>query len=237
MVADRDPGVRQAVAHYLEQNNMRIVSAFGEQDVLRLLAVLRFSMVILDLQLGQGNGLDLLRELRARSDVPVIILVRQQHDKLDCIASLESGADDCLVKPFSLRELLARIRVVLRRVAATPGESTRGFARDKAPARLRFGRWTLDQRTRQFAVAGGDPIALTKSEYALLLAFVNAPQQPLSREYLLQATHVHEDIFDRTIDVQILRLRRKLETDPGTPNVIRTERGVGYVFTLPVEVD
>jgi two-component system OmpR family response regulator len=105
----------------------------------------------------------------------------------------------------------------------------------KPSTRLRFGPWTLDRRTRQFAVADGDPIPLTKGEYALLLAFLQAPQQPLSREHLLQATHIHEDIFDRSIDVQVLRLRRKLEADPGTPNVIRTERGVGYVFTLPVE--
>ncbi len=104
-----------------------------------------------------------------------------------------------------------------------------------APTRLRFGRWTLDRRTRQFATAEGARIALTKGEYALLLAFLDAPQRPLSREHLLQATHVHDDIFDRSIDVQVLRLRRKLEPDPGTPNVIRTERGVGYVFTLPVE--
>jgi len=114
-------------------------------------------------------------------------------------------------------------------------KAVRHAMRGKPFTRLRFGQWTLDRRTRQFAVADGDPIPLTKGEYALLLAFLDAPQQPLSREHLLQATHVHEDIFDRSIDVQVLRLRRKLEADPGTPNVIRTERGVGYVFTLPVE--
>ena len=236
MVADHDPGMRRTVSDYLGQNNMRVASASGAQDVSRLLAAQRFSMVILDLQLGQEDGLDLLRELRARFDLPVITLAGQQHDEVDRIVSLELGADDCLAKPFSLRELLARIRVVLRRVEAAGGESAREPGRDKASARLRFGRWTLDRRTRQFAVAGGGPIALTKSEYALLLAFLDAPQRPLSREHLLQATHVHEDIFDRSIDVQVLRLRRKLEAEPGTPEVIRTERGVGYAFTLPVEL-
>lgn len=167
--------------------------------------------------------------------LPVITLAGQQHDGIDRIVSLELGANDCLAKPFSLRELLARIRVVLRRAKATAGEGVREPARGKASARLRFGRWTLDRKTRQFAVAGGDPILLTKGEYALLLAFLDAPQRTLSREYLLQATHVHENMFDRSIDVQVLRLRRKLEADLGTPDVIRTERGVGYVFTLPVE--
>lgn len=235
MVADHDPGMRRTVSDYLGRNNMRVSGASGKQDMSRLLAAQQFSMVVLDLQLGQEDGLDLLRELRAHSDLPVITLAGQQHDEIDRIVSLELGADDCLAKPFSLRELLARIRVVLRRVEATAGEGAREPARDKASTRLRFGRWTLDRRTRQFAVAGGGPIPLTKGEYALLLAFLDAPQRPLSREYLLQATHVHEDIFDRSIDVQVLRLRRKLETGSGTPDAIRTERGVGYVFTLPVE--
>lgn len=233
MVADNDPGIRRMVSDYLGQNNMRVARATGKQDISRPLAAERFSMVILDLQLGQRDGLDLLRELRARSDLPVITLAGR-HDEIDRIVSLELGADDCLAKPFSLRELLARIRVVLRRVETVAGEGRREPARAKAPTRLRFGRWTLDRRTRQFADAEGTPIALTKGEYALLLAFLDAPQRPLSREHLLQATHVNEDIFDRSIDVQILRLRRKLKTNPDTPDVIRTERGIGYVFTLPV---
>ena len=234
MVADNDPGIRRMVSDYLGQNNIRVARATGKQDISRLLAAERFSMVILDLQLGQNDGLNLLRELRACSDLPVIALAGRRHDEIDSIVSLELGADDCLAKPFSLRELLARIRVVLRRAETAAGEGTREPTRAKAPTRLRFGRWTLDRRTRQFADIGDTPIALTKGEYSLLLAFLDAPQRPLSREHLLQATHVNEDIFDRSIDVQILRLRRKLKTDPGTPDEIRTERGIGYVFTLPV---
>ena len=174
MVADHDPGMRRTVSDYLGQNNMRVAGASGKQDMSRLLAAQQFSMVVLDLQLGQENGqqdgLDLLRELRAHSDMPVITLAGRQHDEIDRIVSLELGADDCLAKPFSLRELLARIKVVLRRAEAAAGEGARELARDpgrdKASARLRFGPWTLDRRTRRFAVADGDPIPLTKGEYA-----------------------------------------------------------------------
>jgi two-component system OmpR family response regulator len=144
---------------------------------------------------------------------------------------LELGADDYVIKPFGLRELLARVRAVLRR-----RESGRQAApRDAARGRCRFGGWQLDRRSRRLTDPNGVPVALTKGEYALLIAFLDAPLRPLSREHLLQATRVHEDVFDRSIDVQILRLRRKLEIDPSAPRVIRTERGIGYVFALPVE--
>jgi DNA-binding response OmpR family regulator len=101
--------------------------------------------------------------------------------------------------------------------------------------RFRFAGWRLDQHTRSLTDPSGAPVALTKGEYALLIAFLDAPQRPLTREYLLQATRMHEDVFDRSIDVQVLRLRRKLETDSSMPRFIRTERGVGYVFAVPVE--
>jgi DNA-binding response OmpR family regulator len=144
---------------------------------------------------------------------------------------LELGADDYITKPFGLRELLARIRAVLRRQelgrAASHRETDHG--------RFGFGGWQLDRRTRRLTDPNGAPVALTKGEYTLLTAFLDAPQRPLSREHLLQATRIHEDVFDRSIDVQILRLRRKLEADSSAPRIIRTERGVGYVFVLPVE--
>jgi DNA-binding response OmpR family regulator len=111
------------------------------------------------------------------------------------------------------------------------------IARTRDPERggYRFGGWQLERRGRRLLDPNATPVALSKGEYALLLAFLEAPQRPLSREHLLQATRIHEDIFDRSIDVQVLRLRRKLETDPSAPRVIQTERGVGYVFALPVE--
>ena len=143
---------------------------------------------------------------------------------------LELGADDYVTKPFSLRELLARIRAVLRRV-----ETARTESRDSEATVYKFGGWQLDRKSRRLTDQSGTVIGLTKGEYALLLAFLDAPQRILSRELLLQATRVHEDVFDRSIDVQILRLRRKMEDDPSAPRIIITERGQGYVFTMRVE--
>jgi two-component system OmpR family response regulator len=219
------------VANYLEDYNMRVVSAAGREDVARQFAIDEPSLVILDLKLGDEGGLDVLCEIRSSSDVPVIIITGHRYDETDRVIGLELGADDFMIKPFSLRELLARIRAVLRR-----RESGRvSVHRDSERGRCRFGGWQLDRRARRLTDLNGFPVALTKREYALLTAFLDAPQQPLTREHLLQATRVHEDVFDRSIDVQILRLRRKLETDPSTPRVIQTVRGVGYVFALSVE--
>jgi len=185
LVVDDDPAMNRMVVDYLENRNMRAISASGRQEMARLLAVGAPSLVLLDLCLGRDNGLELLQEIRSRSDVPVIMTTDPRSDERDRVVGLELGADDCVTKPFGLRELLARIQAVLRR-----REVTRAVPRR---------------------------------------------DRPLSREYLLQATRLHEDIFDRSVDVQILRLRRKLETDPSAPNIIRTERSVGYVFALPVE--
>jgi DNA-binding response OmpR family regulator len=144
---------------------------------------------------------------------------------------LELGADDYLARPVGLRELLARIRAVLRRRTWAAGD-----ARERAShGRCRFGGWELDRRTRRLTDPDGNPVGLSKGQYAMLNAFLDAPQRPLSREHLLQATRVHEDVFDRSIDVQVLRLRRKLRSDADASEIIRTERGVGYVFARPVE--
>ena len=230
-VVEDDPVMLRMVGDYLEQHNMRAVSASGRQEMVQHFAVREPDLVILDLRLDQEEGFDLLREIRSRSDVPVIITTGHRRDEIDRVVGLELGADDYVTKPFSLRELLARIRAVLRRQEAGRAASQR----DPERGRCKFGGWQLDRRTRRLTDPDGTPVALTKGEYALLIAFLNAPQRPLSREHLLQATRVHEDVFDRSIDVQILRLRRRLETDPSAPSIIRTERGVGYVFALPVE--
>jgi DNA-binding response OmpR family regulator len=219
------------VLDYLEDHNMRGVSASGRQELARNFAESEPDLVILDLGLDQEDGLDLLREIRTRSDVPVIIITGDRRDEIDRVVGLELGADDYITKPFSLRELLARIRAVLRRQEA--GRTV--VQRDPERGRYRFGGWQLDRRIRRLIDPRGGQVTLTKGEYALLTAFLDAPQRPLSREQLLRATRVHEDIFDRSIDVQILRLRRKLEPDPSAPQIIQTERGIGYVFALPVE--
>ncbi len=234
MLVDNDPGIRRMVADYLGQNNMRVTATAGTRDALRLLTAERFSLVILDLQPGRENAFGILRGLRARFGLPVITLAGAMQDENDRILSLELGADDCIVKPFSLRELLARVRVVFRRVETASRKGACKPARAEAPPQLRFGRWVLDRRTRRVIDATGTPVALTKGEYALLLAFLDAPQRPLSREHLIKATKIQEDVLDRTIDVQVLRLRRKLDAGPGASDVIRTERGAGYVFIVPV---
>ena len=231
VVVEDDHVMRRMVVDYLEEHNIRALSASGRQEVVRNFAEGEPDLVILDLRLDQEDGLDLLREIRTRSDVPVIITTGDRRDEIDRVVGLELGADDYITKPFSLRELLARIRAVLRRQEA----GRAAVQRDPERGRYRFGGWQLDRRTRRLIDPGGGQVALTKGEYALLTAFLDAPQRPLSREQLLQATRVHEDIFDRSIDVQILRLRRKLEPDPSAPQIIQTERGIGYVFALPVE--
>jgi two-component system OmpR family response regulator len=231
IVVDDDSTLRQMVIRYLEDHDVPTRAASSKDELKRHLEGAEPSLIILDLRLGQDDGLDLLREIRSYSDVPVIITTGHRPDEIDRIVGLELGADDYIIKPFSLRELLARVRAVLRRQEM--GRAAR--ARDPERGGYRFNGWTLERRGRKLLDAKSSPVALSKGEYALLLAFLEAPQRPLTREHLLQATRVHEDIFDRSIDVQVLRLRRKLETDPSAPRIIQTERGVGYVFALPVE--
>jgi two-component system OmpR family response regulator len=231
LVVDDDPVISQMIVTYLEDHHMRAVGASGRQQMTSHFAESEPDLVILDLRLGQDDGLDLLRDIRSRSDVPVIIITGDRRDEIDRVIGLELGADDYVSKPFGLRELLARVRAVLRRREA----GRLAPPRDQARGRCRFGGWQLDRRSRRLVNPDGAPVALTKGEYALLIAFLDAPQRPLTREHLLQATRVHEDVFDRSIDVQILRLRRKLEADSSAPRIIQTERGVGYVFALPVE--
>jgi DNA-binding response OmpR family regulator len=226
-----DPALQRMILNYFVENNIGTLLASNRQEMVERLDDSEVSLVILDLRLGSEDGLDLLREVRSNSDVPVIIVTGHRRDDIDRVVGLELGADDYLTKPFNLRELLARVRAILRRFDT----GRVAPARDPERGRFRFSGWQLDRRIRQLTDPAGAKVALTKGEYAMLLAFLEAPQRPLSREQLLQATRVHEDVFDRSIDVQILRLRRKLERDPSAPRVILTERGVGYVFALPVE--
>jgi DNA-binding response OmpR family regulator len=232
IVVDDDPTLRQMVIRYLEEHSVPARAASNRAELHRHLdGTQQPSLIILDLRLGQDDGLDLLREIRSHSDVPVIITTGHRPDEIDRIVGLELGADDYVIKPFSLRELLARVRAVLRRHEM--GRAAR--ARDPERGGYRFNGWKLERRGRRLIDANDAPVPLSKGEYALLLAFLEAPQRPLTREHLLQATRIHEDIFDRSIDVQVLRLRRKLETDPSAPRVIQTERGIGYVFAISVE--
>ena len=231
LVVDDDPALQTMISDYFADNNIQTLLASGRKEMLRQLGAQEVSVVILDLRLGLDDGLDVLRELRSSSDVPVIVITGHRRDEIDRVVGLELGADDYVTKPFNLRELLARVRAIIRRLDRTRASPSR----DPERGGYRFSGWRLNLRTRKLTDPNSADITLTKGEYALLVAFLDAPQRPLSREHLLQATRVHEDVFDRSIDVQILRLRRRLEQDPSVPRIIQTERGVGYVFAPQVE--
>jgi two-component system OmpR family response regulator len=234
LAVDDDPTMRELIADYLTNHGFRVTTASGGVDMARIIAEDPVDLVVLDLQLAGEDGLQLVNELRTGSNLPIIVITGHWRDEVDRIVGLELGADDYLTKPFSLRELMARVRAVLRRAeverAAPPADGGGG-------TRYRFAGWELNLRTRRLSSPTGTSVGLTVGEFNLLAAFLRAPQQVLSREQLLAATRLHdEEVFDRSIDVQILRLRRKLEIDASAPELIKTERGVGYVFAAPVQV-
>jgi DNA-binding response OmpR family regulator len=227
LIVNNDPSMRRAVSSYFSDHNFptSCLSDLRELNGARALP----SLIIMDHPLGLHDGLDRLRSIRSRSDIPIII-TGHRADEVDSVISLELGADDYIVRP-SPRELLARARAILRRRQM----SRAAQMRVRGGGGYRFNGWRLERYGRCLVDPNETPVSLTKGEYALLLAFLEAPERPLTREHLLRATRVHEDIFDRSIDVQVLRLRRKLAIDPNAPRMIQTERGIGYVFALPVE--
>jgi DNA-binding response OmpR family regulator len=227
LIVNNDPAMRQAVSSYFSDHNYptSCLSAWSELKCIGTFA----SLIIMDQPLGLHDGLDRLRSIRSKSDIPIII-TGNRADEVDSIVSLELGADDYIVKP-SPRELLARARAILRRRQM----SRAAQIREREGGGYRFNGWRLECYGRRLVDRNETPVSLTKGEYALLVSFLEAPERPLTREHLLNATRVHEDIFDRSVDVQVLRLRHKLEIDPNAARMIQTERGVGYVFALPVE--
>jgi two-component system, OmpR family, response regulator len=231
LVIHDDSAMRQTLVDYLGECSLRASGVPIRQDVSRAVSSIEPDLILLNAPIEQSDGFRLLRDIRSRSDAPIVVTTHKESGEVDRIVALELGADDYLDRPVSLRELLARIRAILRRC-----ETARNPAR-REPDRggFRFAGWQLHRRSHRLVTPDGKTVALTKGEYALLVAFLSAPQRPLSREHLLQATRVHEDVFDRSIDVQVLRLRRKLDIDPARPGFIQTERGVGYVFAIPVE--
>jgi two-component system, OmpR family, response regulator len=233
LVVEDDGALRHLVTDFLEDHGVRSISASHRDEAVELLERDRPDLVVLDRMLGEKDGLDLLREIRATSNIPVIITTGHRGNEYDRILGLELGADDYMTKPFGLMELLARIRALLRRRELVTHLEAR---RDPEKGHYHFGSWQLNRKVRRLTDSNGELVTLTKREYALLIAFLDAPQRPLTREYLLDATRLHEDVFDRSIDVQVLRLRRKLETNPNSPAIISTVRGLGYLFTLCVEL-
>ncbi|MFZ1324816.1 MAG: response regulator [Candidatus Contendobacter sp.] len=233
LAVDDDPAIRTLIADYLAEHDFRVSQAADSGEMHRILAASRVDLIILDLKLAGEDGLQLARDLRTRSEVPIIILTGQRREEIDRILGLEMGADDYLTKPFSLRELLARIKAILRRIKGTDAAATPG----KKPTAYHFADWELQLRTRRLTSPTGEVVPLTNGEFNLLLLFLRSPGQILSRDQLLNGMHLHDhDAYDRSIDVQILRLRRKLEPNPSEPQLIKTERGVGYVFMAAVEI-
>ncbi|HEU0154644.1 MAG TPA: response regulator [Stellaceae bacterium] len=230
LVVDDQREICEIVQDYLSAEGYRVSVAHDGPAMRRVMSQGAVDLVILDLMLPGEDGLTLARSLRDGSGVGIIILTGR-GETVDRIIGLEMGADDYLPKPFHLRELLARVKSVLRRVSSRAGE-TSGPPRSKA----RFIGWTLDLATRELLTASGREVRLTTGEFDLLAAFVNNANQVLSRDRLLDLARNREaGPFDRTIDVQVGRLRRKLEEDPQRPTMIKTVRGSGYIFTPAVE--
>lgn len=223
LVVDDDLALRELLCRYLSEHGYTVSAVADGIAMEQTLAEQSIDLVILDLMLPGENGLTLAKRLRSRSNLPIIIL-SAQGDEVDRIVGLEVGADDYLPKPFNPRELLARIRAVLRRSnAASLPERDSGV--------YHFGPYRLDL-TRRSLTANGEAVALTSSEFTLLEVFVTHPNRVLSRDTLLHLLKGYEhQPFDRSIDVRVTRLRRKLEPDPGNPVHIRTVWGEGYLFT------
>jgi DNA-binding response OmpR family regulator len=232
LVVDDDPQIRALLTEYLSENGMRISGAANGQEMLQRLNDEAIDLIILDLRLAGEDGMAIARSLRSQFALPIVMLTGVR-DEADRVMGLELGADDYIVKPFSPRELLARIRSVLRRTRSTQAAPEP----DRKARAYRFGDFELNLRTRRLKHADGQPIALTNGEFNLLAALLASPQRVLTRDQLLEASRVHDnEVFDRAIDIQVLRLRRKIEADPTQPQFIVTERGSGYIFSAPVEV-
>jgi two-component system OmpR family response regulator len=229
LIVDDDFEIRSLLADYLESNGYHTVTAQDGVAMAQCLADARIDLVVLDLNLPGEDGLVLCRKLRAGSNLPVIMLTAR-GDPLDRILGLEMGADDYLPKPFDPRELLARIRSVLRRSQAAPVGNEHAVHRQ-----LQFAGWTLDLAAGHLIDAAGLVIALSGAELRLLKVFLDYPNRVLNRDQLLNFTQGHDaDAFERSIDIQISRLRQKLNEDARSPQIIKTVRNGGYMLAVAV---
>ena len=231
LIVDDDADIRALLRDYLERNGMRAKAVADGRGLREELANGRFDLVVLDLMLPGEDGLALCRDLRAHSDLPVIMLTAR-GEETDRIVGLEMGADDYVPKPFNPRELLARIKAVLRRSRALPQDAALSPA-----SRVVFAGWTLDFATRRLTSAAGVVVPLSGGEFRLLRVLVEHPNRVLSRDQLLDLTQGREAApFDRSIDVQVGRLRRRLGDNAAQPALIQTVRGEGYLLAANVEV-
>jgi DNA-binding response OmpR family regulator len=229
VIVDDQPEICELVYNYLSGEGYRVSTANDGPSMRRIMQQYDVDLVLLDIQLPGDDGLSLARQLRAVSDIGIIILTGR-GETVDRIIGLEMGADDYLPKPFHLRELLARVKSVLRR------KSTSAETNKAPPQSASFNGWKLDLTSRELKAPSGEEVRLTTGEFDLLAAFVANANQVLSRDRLLDlARNRASGPFDRTIDVQVGRLRKKLEDDPQNPSLIKTVRGSGYIFTASVD--
>ena len=234
LVVDDDPDLRELLVQYLEKNAFAVTAVKGGREMRQALADKAIDLIVLDLMLPHEDGLKLCRDLRATdASSPPILMLTARSDEADRILGLEMGADDYLSKPFASRELLARIKAILRRARALPAnlrlsETARGLA---------FGDWLLDTAQRHLVDNTGTVVALSGAEYRLLRAFLDFPHRVLTRDQLLNFTQGRDtEPFDRSIDLMVSRLRQRLKDDARQPRYIKTVRNEGYVFSLPIEL-
>jgi two-component system OmpR family response regulator len=232
LVVDDDREIRDLLGRFLTKHGYRVTVAQDGKDMRRALADWHIDLVVLDLMLPGEDGLSLCRDLRAKSQIPVIMLT-MMGEETDRIIGLEMGADDYLPKPFNPRELLARMKAVLRRAKCTP--ATPATAGRKV---LGFSGWKLELGLRRLESPRGLIVDLSAGEFDLLVAFVEHPQRVLNRDQLLDLTHGRAEApFDRSVDMQVSRLRHKIEANPKEPELIKTVRSGGYIFTAVVTQD
>lgn len=229
LIVDDHREIRDLVSRILTREGFRVSTAQDGRTMRKVLADARIDLVLLDIMLPGEDGLTLCRSLRAASQIPIIMLTAK-GEEVDRIVGLEMGADDYLPKPFGGRELVARIKAVLRRSRIAPEVETK-----VKPKVYRFDRWALNSQARELVREDGVTVPLSSAEFELLLALVQRPQRVLSRDQLLDLTRGRAaSAFDRSIDTQVSRLRKKIERDPSDPKIVQTVWGGGYIFTASV---
>lgn len=240
LVVDDEPELRTLLQEYFSGHGFRVLAAADARTARELLSQTPAQLAILDVNMPGEDGLSLARWLRAQYASMGIIMLTTAAETIDRVAGLEIGSDDYVPKPFDLRELLARVRAVSRRlqvpvyagaVGASPSTEPGGPGGAMGAQSVRFGECLLDLDERRLVGVQGEEIALTAAEFDLLALFARAPNRPLSRDQIMEQAHSRGwDVFDRSIDLRVMRLRRKIERNPDKPEVIKTVRGVGYVF-------
>lgn len=237
LVIDDDADMRAMLGDALRRSGFEVDCVAGASEMRRVMSQYEYGLILLDLRLSNEDGFVIARQLREASQVP-IVMISGSSDETDRVLLLEVAADDFLVKPFSTRELIARLRAVLRRygrVDAEPAALTLPASAMRKGERVLFGDWVLDLTERELRSRDGVPCALTQGEFRLLEIFVRHPRRVWKRDELLEQTRSADtEVYDRTIDVLILRLRRKIEPNPKQPQFISTERGLGYVFNADI---